>query len=299
MIQKLSLFLFLFLLETSSVLAHIINKENLYEDSKYSEAADEIVFLSGMGVIPYQNGEIVYRPQDSLTRAELARWSGTFWQLMDGDSESEAIEKAALAAGLVSSLIGNATYEDINQSYFKGKATVSHPNDEVTREAFAMFVAENVAVDIDGQTLYDIAGFSPGPTGVIEKVTVATEKNDNGVRTNIYTLQVAGEDYVLSEHPRIIQATVDPLVWEGQTIKESWLSESHDSDEHSHNHSSQGSLSIQQLVFAEAKTTKTVGSTVEVVEEKSGVSPYIFVSLAVIMVAWAFVIIRKKKRCNK
>ena len=58
MVKKIAIVLFvLFSVIASSVSAHIINKDNLYDDIKYSESADDIVLLSGLGIISVINME--------------------------------------------------------------------------------------------------------------------------------------------------------------------------------------------------------------------------------------------------
>ncbi|MBO8165018.1 MAG: hypothetical protein H0Z34_15135 [Brevibacillus sp.] len=42
--------------------------------------------------------------------------------------------------------------------------------DRLTREEFALFVAQHLDLQIDGKTIYDLAGVVPGPTGTVEKV---------------------------------------------------------------------------------------------------------------------------------
>ncbi|MFJ8259049.1 hypothetical protein ACIQ4Z_17670 [Peribacillus asahii] len=295
MIQRVFCFFMLLLLMASSVSAHVVNQDNLYDDIKYSEAADDVVFLSGMGIISYQHGDIVYRPQDPLTRAELARWAGVFFGAADSDATSEEIEKAALKEGIVPSLEGNATYEDVNQAYFKGNASPSNPQDGLMREEFAQFIGSNLSVEIDGKTLYDYAGFVKGPTGVVEKVTETEATNDQGDRMKTYHLHINGEEYRVSEHPRVLNAAVDPLIWEGKSLKESWLSH-HQEDE----------FVIQQFIFT--KENQEPVKKEEVNDEKGNVSHdsdeqgndynlYLLVGAVILIVGIvSFILIRKRKQ---
>ncbi|WP_312109018.1 hypothetical protein [Brevibacillus reuszeri] len=214
----------LVLLFPTVVSAHIVNEQNLYDDLEYSKAKTEIVYLSGLGIIPYDHhGSTLFAPQDKLTRGDLAVWVGTFMGAADKEASHDDIMAAAVKKGLVSAVDGNATYADVNQAYFKGKVALSNANQELTKEEFALFMAEHLSDSIDGKTIYDQGGFIPGPNGKVEKVTVQEEKDGAGNSVKVYALTLAGNNYVLSAHPRILQASVDPAEWEGKNIQESWL----------------------------------------------------------------------------
>lgn len=91
--------------------------------------------------------------------------------------------------------------------------SVENPEGELTREEFALFMYNHLNDQVDGKSLYERAGFVPGPTGEIEKVNA-------GEKTPI--LQIAGKEYTLSEHPRILHASADPATWQGKRVEESW-----------------------------------------------------------------------------
>lgn len=224
--MKRHLFLLLMLLVMAvptSALAHITNEQNLYEDLQYSEAKSEIVYLSGIGVIASDHGTMLFSPKEPLKRADLGYWVGSFFKLAGGDAKHEELAQAALEKGLVPSLEGIATYEDINRAYFKGKAQLENPAGEVTREEFARFLYEHRSEAIDGKTLPEQAGFARGPVGTVEKVTSVEEKDASGNSTRTYVLKVADQQVELTAHPKIVQAPVDPAEWEGRSITESWV----------------------------------------------------------------------------
>lgn len=233
--KRFIVMLLLMLLVPSAVSAHVVNDQNLYEDLQYSTAKQEIVYLSGLGVIASDHGSSLFSPKEKLTRADLAYWVGAFYRLQPDGASREEVAAAALEKGFLSSLEGNATYEDVNRAYFQGQASVEHPERELSREEFALFVYQHRAEQVAGKTLYAHAGFVSGPAGVVEKVSV---------REKITYLQVAGVEYPLSAHPRIINASTDPATWQGKSIEESWLREA------------EGQLHL--LVFASAPAAATV-----------------------------------------
>jgi hypothetical protein len=77
--------------------------------------------------------------------------SGSVWayvtnekSLYDDIQYSKAIEQEAVKKEIVGNPKGNATYADVNQAYFNGKAPVQHPDKTLTltREDFALFTQE-------------------------------------------------------------------------------------------------------------------------------------------------------------
>lgn len=222
--RSVCLFMMLVFFLPSVVSAHIVNEQNLYDDLQYSKARAQIVYMSGFGIIPYDHhGSMLFSPQDKLTREDLALWAGTYMGVAEKEATHDDILAAAVKKGLVSSLQGNATYADVNQAYFQGKASLPEAGKELTREEFALFMSEHVGDSIDGKTLYDQGGFIPGPTGKVEKVTAHEEKDASGSAVKVYSLKLGESEYVLSAHPRILQASVDPAEWEGKQIQEAWL----------------------------------------------------------------------------
>ena len=150
MIKKISALLLLSVFLVSNAFAHVMNSDNVYTDISYSEAKDDIVLLNALGIISYQYEEYIFRPHDPLAKQELASWVGSYFGLK-GDT-SEQLAEAAVAEGYLSSLIGIATYQDVNQAFFQSQLTLDNPNEALTREQFAQFVAANVDVEVNGQS---------------------------------------------------------------------------------------------------------------------------------------------------
>ena len=220
MFKKIGILLCMMMFVANSAFAHIMNETNLYEDLSISEAADEVVLLTALGVITSQDKGRTFRPKDILTARELVAWIGSY-KGIDGTTSDE-LAQAALADELISTIEGKATYSLVNEVLFRGALQLENPNEEITREQFAKFVASRAYQKIDGQTLLDKAGFTTGPTGVIEKVELKTKITASGEKVNIYQLTIGGKLYELGLHPQVIADSVDPLVWQGKNIAESW-----------------------------------------------------------------------------
>lgn len=238
--QVIILWISLMLMIPTFASAHVMNEKNTYGDIGYSEASEDILLLSGMGIIFHEHGDALFRPTESLQRSDLAAWAGSFFRLGSGEENIDQLKQLALQENLVTSLIGNATYEDINQAFFKGKVKVENPEEELKREEFAIFVADHLTMEIEeGKTLYDVAGYVQGPKGIIENVKLVEETTDVGQKNESYLLLIDKKEYLLAAHPRVTRAVVDPVVWEGQQLEQSWFSEE------------DGEMKLQQLVFSE------------------------------------------------
>ena len=220
MFKKVGIFFCMMMLVTTSAFAHVMNEDNVFDDLSISEASKEIVLLASLGVISYQDAEITFRPQDPLTAKDLAAWVGSYYGL-EGTSSLE-LAQAALADELITTIDGEATYALVNEAFFHGTLQLANADDTMTREQFAKFVASHVHTDMGDHTLMEMSGFTAGPTGVIEKVERVTKQTPTGENAHIYQLTIDGHMYEMGMHPRTITDSVDPLVWEGLNVAESW-----------------------------------------------------------------------------
>lgn len=220
MFKKVGVVLCMMMLVTTSAFAHVMNEDNVFDDLSISEASKEIVLLAALGVISYQDAEITFRPLDPLTAKDLAAWVGSYYGL-EGTTSLE-LAQAALADELITTIDGEATYALVNEAFFHGTLQLTNTDDTMTREQFAKFVASHVHTDIGGHTLMEMSGFTAGPTGVIEKVERVTKQTPTGENANIYQLTIDGDMYEMGMHPRTITDSVDPLVWRGLNVAESW-----------------------------------------------------------------------------
>jgi len=246
MIKKVVAATLLFsVLFVTNTFAHIMSSDNVFTDISYSEAKEDIVLLSALGIISYQYEEYVFRPQDPLSKQELASWIGSYFRL-EGET-SEQLADAALKAGYLSSLIGMATYADINQAFFQNQLTLEKPEDTMTREQFVQFVVANANTEMNGKSLYELSGFAVGPVGTIEAVQQVEKLTAEGKTKKVYELTIDGEEYELGLHPHIAAQITDPAVWVGMSVTQSWIGpnvntdatgvQTHDDGQESHSHS--------------------------------------------------------------
>lgn len=192
------------LLFTTNVSAHVMNSQSVFGDIHYTEAAEDILLISALGMVSAESGKQTFRPQDPLTREELGEFVGSYFSF-EGELAQEK--------GYRSSTKGEATYADVNQAFFENALSVENPEGTMTREEFAQFIAANLESDIGGHTFAERSGFAEGPTGVIEKVQQVEET---------YQLTIDGNVYELGEHPYVAAESVDPLVWQGMSLSKSW-----------------------------------------------------------------------------
>lgn len=223
LILLLTLFTFLF---STSVFAHVSNEKTIYDDIEYSEAKEQIVYLRGLNVIAYEHGAHLFKPQDLLTKGDLAFWAASFKGLAGHKAEKEEVQNLALENGLINSLEGNASYEDVNIAYFNGAASIENVEKELTREEFALFMGQFLTEPVEGKTLFEMAGFEAGPSGVVENVSFETE-GEGQEAYKIFSYSINGSDYQLSQHPKVLYGPIDLSLWEGVEIKESWFAPGH------------------------------------------------------------------------
>jgi hypothetical protein len=208
---------------SASVGAHVTNEKTLYDDIQYSKAIEQIVYLNGLNVIPFESGAALYKPTERLSKKDLAFWAASFAGIGAANAKREDLEQEAVKKGIVGNLEGNATYADVNQAYFKGKAPVQHPDQTLTREDFALFMGQFFNQKVDGKTLYERAHSEHGPTGVIEKVTSTPLRKEGGQIENQFMFTIKGKDYQVAEHPKVMYGPTDLSGWNGKKIADSRL----------------------------------------------------------------------------
>lgn len=254
------LFLLLF---TTNVSAHVMNSQSVFEDIHYTEAAEEILLISALGMVSAESGKQTFRPQDPLTREELGEFVGSYFSF-----KSELAQEK----GYRSSTKGDATYADVNQAFFENELSVENPEGTMTREEFAQFIAANLESNIGGHTLAERSGYAAGPTGVIEKVQQVEEA---------YELTIDGNVYELGEHPYVAAESVDPLVWQGMSLTKSW----------------EGTSEKNALQFLKIES-EPIKPTSDKVEEARGLNPFV-VGISVIVLVFIFFYLRRKKSNQK
>jgi hypothetical protein len=153
----------------------------------------------------------LFKPNERLTKQDLYTWANAFYK-----------------KDVPQMMTGNATYQDVNDAYFKNKLTLEHPSDELSREQFAVFMASNMNTLIDGKTLFESAGFVAGPIGSV--TTVTTEiVGDGEASYAIYSLSINGKVYKVSDHPKVINAPTDLSELKGHKLIDTWINTSDDS----------------------------------------------------------------------
>lgn len=215
-------FLLAALLMVQPASAHILNEKSQFPDIEATDARFDIIMLVGAGIIPQTP---VFEPERPLSRHDLASWAALANGLLEGGEKPDVdrLAEEALSAGLVDSLDGEATYEDIDQAIFSGR--LGEQSDEVpTRAEAAAFIAEHFMEPIDGESLMERLGLKEGPKGIIEAVD--TEEDDHG-HGAAYVFTIDGEKWMVDHHGRVGNGPTDLLQWEGMTVSRSLVGEHH------------------------------------------------------------------------
>lgn len=274
--------------------AHIMNKHNAFDDLAYSKAADDIVLLAALNMVTAVEGSSFY-PNEILTMEQLAIWVANYYG-EQGES-SEQLAQAALNAGYVTTLEDNATYEIVNSLYFGGTQDFKNPEATMTHEQFAQVVASNITPNMLEQ-----ARLKEGPSGIVEAVETI-EKEVDGKTKKVQLLTIEGEQYELTAHPYVLAESVDPAVWVGERLAQSYYSEG---SVHHNEHTShvQG---LQLLVIGEEKIMLSSNDEqvlsvehslqqVEVVEQQASSNvPIVWVVTGIVAIIVILRFIRKKK----
>jgi hypothetical protein len=106
--------------------AHIKNEASQFPDIEFSDERFDIVLLVGAGIIPETP---VFEPDAPFSRAALASWAALAENLGVGGEtpDTETLAAAALERGLIESIDGQATYEDVNKAFFRRQLTLDRP----------------------------------------------------------------------------------------------------------------------------------------------------------------------------
>jgi hypothetical protein len=193
---------------TAPAFAHTANEKTLYDDIEFSKAKAQIVELRALNVIPLEKGVKLYRPEEKLTKKQLRAWAEAF--------RGQPVSKVA-------SDDTPATYADVNAAYFDGKAKAEHPEQNLTKEEFALWMGTFVTEKVEGKTLLDQAAYTAGPSGKVEKVVSRTEGSGQEAY-KVYTLTIGGKEYEVAMHPMLLNAPTDLALMEGKTLQATWSS---------------------------------------------------------------------------
>lgn len=197
-------------------IAHIKNEASQFPDIEYSDARFDIVVLVGAGIIPETP---VFEPDKALSRRELATWAALARGLGEGGEtpDTDELAAAALDAGLVEDLDGDATFADLNIFFLNGEAEVAEPNITPTKAQAASFIASRLDSEA-GRELLEQKGLRQGTTGEVTEAASAEGHHGSG-----YVLTINGTTMPMDEHGRVANGPTDLLQWEGRNVRRSFV----------------------------------------------------------------------------
>ena len=206
----------LMLFASGSASAHIKNEASQFPDIEYSDARFDIVLLVGAGVIPETP---VFEPDKALSRRELASWVALARGLAQGGEtpNTAALAAAAVEAGVVQNLDGDATWSDLSSSFFGDAAAVEDASSVPSKAEAASYIAGHLD-SADGRQLLQERGISAGATGAV--TAIETSEGHHG---HTYVLTIGGESIAMDAHGRVANGPTDLLQWEGRKIRRSFV----------------------------------------------------------------------------
>ena len=206
----------------NSAVAHIKNEASQFPDIEYSDARFDIVLLVGAGIIP----EVpVFEPDAPFRRVDLATWGALAADLGSGGEtpDTDALATAALEQGLITSIDGHATYEEINRVFFRGQLTPDRPEATPTKGEAASYIATQLTTAA-GDALLARRGVRAGPAGYAASVEL--KRNPDGGNTYIFT--VGDTTLPMYAHGRVANGPTDLAQWDGRMVRRSFIREQED-----------------------------------------------------------------------
>ncbi len=201
---------------TMAVSAHIKNEATQFPDIEYSDARFDIVVLVGAGIIPETP---VFEPDKALSKAELATWVALAEGLGRGGEtpDTDALAAAAVAAGRVDTLEGNATLADLDRLFFGGELALDDAERTPSKAEAARLIATQLGTDA-GRVLLDNRGLASGATGDVVSVEVR-----EGHHGTAYVMTIGATTLQMDEHGRVANGPTDLLQWEGRKVRRSFV----------------------------------------------------------------------------
>lgn len=201
----------------SGALAHLKNEETQFPDIEFSDARFDVVLLAAAGIIPETP---VFEPDRPLNRRDLASWVALARGLGKGGEtpNTDALAQAALTAGAVASLDGEATFGELVAAFFPGQAAPGRERETPTKAAAAQFVASRLTTATESGTLLDRLGISAGPTGAITAVEAQAAGRGDGT---VYVVTIGETKAPAYAHARLANGPTDLLIWEGRVVRRS------------------------------------------------------------------------------
>lgn len=200
-----------------SALAHIKNEASQFPDIEFSESRFDIVVLVGAGIIPETP---VFEPDKPMSKRELAVWAGLAADLGSGGETPDvtSLADSAFDHGLVDTLLGDATFADINVAIFEGALSVENAETVPTKAEAATFIAKQLSLDA-GMTLLNKKGLQVGATGVVTDV----QPGDSQHGAATYIITIDGTSLPMYSHGRVANGPVDLLQWQGRDVGRSFI----------------------------------------------------------------------------
>lgn len=205
----------LVLAAANGAFAHVKNEETQFPDIEFSDARFDVVLLAAAGIIPETP---VFEPDRRLTRRDVASWVALAQGLGKGGEtpDTDALAQAALTAGVVNSLDGDATFGDLVAAFFPGQAAPARARETPTKAAAAQFLASRLTSATESRTLLDRLRIAEGPTGAV--TAVASEGAGHGA---VYVVTIGETKAPAYAHIRVANGPADLLVWEGRMVRRS------------------------------------------------------------------------------
>jgi hypothetical protein len=199
-----------------SLIAHTSNEATLFPDIKSSQARFDVILLVAAGIIPETDN---FHPDNRLTRLDLAAWGTLAKGLAEAGNPPniKALAGVAMRKGLIKTVDGDASYEDINKVIFMGRLEPESPGTVPSRAEAAEYITANLNVYVEGETLLARKQMQYGPTGRIEKVESKTNP-DGG---NTFYITVDGMTHAMYTHGKVANGPVDLKEWQGRTVRRS------------------------------------------------------------------------------
>lgn len=205
-----------------NAVAHIKNEASQFPDIEFSDARFDIVLLVGAGIIPETP---VFEPDALFTRVDLATWAA----LAEGPGaggetpDTDSLATAALEQGLIASIDGQATYQEINKVLFRGQLTPDQPAAIPTKGEAASYIATHLTTTA-GAALLARRGVRNGPAGYAARVEL--KRNPDG--GNTYMITVGDTSLPMYAHGRVANGPTDLVQWDGLTVRRSFIREQGD-----------------------------------------------------------------------
>ena len=274
----------LVLVSASGALAHLKNEETQFPDIEFSDSRFDVVLLAAAGIIPETP---VFEPDRPLNRRDLASWVALARGLGKGGEtpNTDVLAQAALTAGVVASLDGEATFGELAAAFFPGQAAPGRERETPTKAQAAQFVASHLTTAVENSTLLDRLGISAGPMGAIKAVESQADGHGHGT---VYVVTMGETKTPAYVHARLANGPTDLLVWEGRVVRRS-LSRAIDGQMH--------------LIFLEAepldastdKNTAASDAAPAAEERRAAIGPLLYGLLAAVALLAVLLFARRRR----